>query len=283
MIAAISRVLVNSAARRFPPDSQVRQEWLAELDFLATQGRSLHALRFAAGLTFVRPAHAPVIGLTKRTVGTALAIVAGPIVLVLTAVVVGIALGYGRPPMQRWLLLAAMLTIAGAVGWWWGRRSVIAGPVLLAFLLPFSISATQLTSMGTAVGRDEFAVGTAVWISALPVVLLVVGRMAQGRREWVAVLAGFVAWLAVLDIAIIVDFMAGHDTALAEHAPFWFIHALTGQSFGVLSLSEQLLIQETYYPHPLVIFALYAMCYTARACRVGRSASGAAAMMLSQT
>jgi hypothetical protein len=59
---------------------------------------------------------------------------------------------------------------------------------------------------------------------------------------------------------------------LAEHAPLWFIHALTGQSFGVLSPSEALLIQETYYPHPLVIFALYATCYTAQACRASRTA-----------
>ncbi|MGH7751874.1 MAG: hypothetical protein ACREN5_03580 [Gemmatimonadales bacterium] len=103
--------------------------------------------------------------------------------------------------------------------------------------------------------------------------LLAVGRMAQVGRGGVAVVAGFVAWLAVLDVAVMVDFMAGQDTVLAEHAPFWLIHALTGQSFGVLSPSEALLIEETYYPHPLVIFALYAMCYTARACRASRAAS----------
>jgi len=275
MIAAICQALVNTAARRFPPDSQVRREWLAELDYLATQGRPLHGLRFAAGLAFVRPAHAPVIGFTKRTAGTALAILAGPLALLLTAVVVGISMGYRPPPVQLWLLFAAMLAIAGAAGWWWGRRSVIVGPVPLAFLLAISIAATlwlPLLGIGTAVGNDEFVVGAAVWMPALPLALLAVGRIAQVRRGVVAVLAGFVAWLAVLDIALTVDFMAGQDTVLAEHAPFWFIHALTGQSFGVLSPFEELLIQETYFPHALVIFTLYAMCYTARACRVSGSA-----------
>jgi hypothetical protein len=272
MITVISRALVDSAARRFPPDSQVRREWLAELDYLATQGRPLRGLRFAAGLAFVRPAHVPVIGFNKHTVGTALAILAGPVALVLTAVVVGIALGFGRAPVQRWLLLAAVLTFAGAAGWWWGRRSVLTGPVPLAFLLPFSIAATGLVGIGTAVGRDEFPVGTAIWMPTLPLVLLIVGRMAQVRRGVAAVAVGFVAWLAVLDIAVTADFMAGHYSVAAEHSPFWFIHALTGQSFGVLGQSEEILIEETYFPQPLVVFALYAMCYIAQACRASRSA-----------
>jgi len=269
MIAAICRALVNTAARRFPPDSQVRREWLAELDYLAAQGRPLQGLRFAAGLAFVRPAHAPVIGFTKLTVGTALAIIVGPIVLMLTTIVVGVTVAYRQLPVPQWLFFAAMLTFAGAAGWLWGRRSVIAGPVPLAFLLPFS---TIVTGIGTAIGNDKFVVGAAVWMPVLPLLLLVVGRMAQVRRGGVAVAAGFVAWLAVLDIAVTAGFMAGQDTVLAQHAPFWFIHALTGQSFGLLSPSEELLIQETYYPQPLVIFALYAMCYTARACRVSRLA-----------
>jgi hypothetical protein len=115
-------------------------------------------------------------------------------------------------------------------------------------------------------------------------VLFLLARAVQkGRGRWAVVLA-FVAWLVVLDVAVIVGFLpnVGEDqdpipgiTGIllgrweAAHAPMWFVSGLTGQSFGVLNAyeHEDVLDDLVFMPHLLVVFGIYAMSYVVRAAR----------------
>lgn len=123
-----------------------------------------------------------------------------------------------------------------------------------------------------------------IWPLGLFGVLLLLARAAQsGSGRW-AVVGAFVAWLVILDVAVMVDFMPkvgeGQDpipgvTGIplgrweAAHAPMWFVGGLTGQSFGVLNAYERedVIDDLVFMPHLLVVFGIYAMSYVVRAAR----------------
>jgi hypothetical protein len=292
MITSVSRALVGAAARRWPDESQTRREWLAELDFLASQRGSLRALSYAVGLAFARPAHAPAIGLTWRTTGTALFLLAGPAVLVLAVVTIAIAAMRLSPmvppdlvPVALWSLAAAYLALAGLIGWGWGSRSVLTGPAALAATVAPSmvVSLILITEMsGQSWQSNELFAGFAVWAPSLAALIFFVARAAQRGYSFRALLASLFAWLVVLDAALIVEFWprVGVESPgapegavfVAEHAPMWFVCALTGQSFGVLNLYEQFQVGDDAYlmAYALPVVAVYTLTYTISAVKRGR-------------
>ena len=184
MMHALARLFVDAASRRWPADSGMRQEWLAEVDYLAAQHKPGRMLAFAFGLTFARPGSAPVLGFNWRTAGTAFFLLLGPLAVFAASVFVFNGMvnllgprGYGIP--QAGLAVFAVLT--GAAGWWWGRWSVVSGPFSLAVGLTFSVVASMLFIWLT--GGHEPIAGYAVWAPGLLLTLLLVARSAQRRRS----------------------------------------------------------------------------------------------------
>lgn len=283
MMQALARLFVDAASRRWPADSGMRQEWLAEVDYLAAQHKPGRMLWFAFGLTFARPGSAPVVGFNWRTAGTALFMLLGPFAVFAASALVfnGLAnvleiLDYGVQQAG----LAAFAVLAGAAGWWWGRWSVVSGPFPLALGLGVSVTASMLFMWLTG-GRDLVA-GYAVWVPGLLVTLLLVARLAQRRRNVFVLAIGIALFLVILDVAYIAEFYhavgdpppswhAADDGFAGAHAPMWFVFALTNQSFGVMSYYESFVISEDAFPHGIVLMGVFAMAYVIRA--AGRNAT----------
>ncbi|GIH03283.1 hypothetical protein Rhe02_13500 [Rhizocola hellebori] len=285
----MSRALVTAAARRWPDESQMRREWLAELDFLASQRGSLHALSYAVGLAFARPAQAPAIGFTWRTAGTAFFLLAGPASLLCLIVLVGLALGWMLPSLTGEDLSLALLgliivnaLLAGLVGRWFGARSVMTGPAALAVAVGLSVIVSLLlvpTLAGEGIYYKEILAGVVVWAPGLVALLFLVAKTAQRRHSVRGVLGGLLAWLVVLDVAIVVEFWPRVGSVVpgapelsvfvGEHAPMWFVYALTNNSFGVLNAYERFQVADdaVLMPHALLPFGVYAMFYAVTAIR----------------
>ncbi|GIH02478.1 hypothetical protein Rhe02_05450 [Rhizocola hellebori] len=295
MMLTFCRALVNAAARRWPEQSEMRQEWLAELDFLAAKRRPLKVVSFAAGLALARPAHAPAIGLTWRTTGTAAFLLAGPLTLMSlmfvleVAVVQLIAPALAIAPAElAWTLLTVFVLLAYLTGRWWGARSVIAGPVALAVTLGLSITVSLLAAprlVGSEFHLHQILIGIVVWSPALFVLIFFAANAAQRRRGVRAMLGGLLAWLVALDVAVIVEFWPRVGSVdpqapagsmfVGEHAPMWFIYALTKESFSVLNSFEELTVGDTtvFMPQALIIYAVFAMAYAITAVHAARPSS----------
>ena len=295
MMRALSRALVSAAARRWPDESQMRREWLAELDFLASQRGSLRALSYAVGLAFARPAQAPAIGFTWRTASTTFFLLAGPvsllglIVLLYQAVWPMFVLPTGEVDgFVAWGMTAANFLLAGLMGRWFGSRSVMTGPAALAVTVGLSIIVSLLlvpVLAGQEAFLAEILAGVDVWAPGLVALLFVVAKVAQRRHSVRTVLGGILAWLVVLDVAVIAEFWprVGRTVPgapelpvfVGEHAPMWFVYALTNSSFGVLNTREEFQVGDdaALMSHMLLLFAVYAIIYAVTAIRTARQSS----------
>lgn len=277
MIAFLARMLVGIAARRWPESSGMRREWLAELDHLAGQGHHGRMLRFAAGLTFARPTDLPVIGWNWRTAGSLLLLITGPAIVVAVQSLMFIV---QRPPVAPfstgWALptwFAASLALAVVAGWWFGKVSVVKGPLMLAVLLTASICGLLIALVGPYARIVDYLFALDVWAPALMVLLLFVSWASQRGRGLLAVIVALVLWLIVLDVATMVFLSRWPEVAtglVGAHAPLWFVYQLIGTSFGVFGTAEAESINAmtTQIPHMLIVFAAYAMTFAARAARV---------------
>jgi hypothetical protein len=296
MILTLSRALVSIAARRWPDRSQMRQEWLAELDYLAAHRGPLRVFSFGAGLVFARPAQAPAIGLTWRTLGTVLFLLGGPFMLVVlckTTLYLLIQMARIAPNMSSPIatsgVLAVLVAAAYLFGRWWGNRSVLIGPTILALGVGLSVGASVL-ALPRVLGAysmylDHLRAGT-VWAPVLVLMIFLVARSAQRGWGGRAMLAATVVWLAVIDLAIMYMFWPNLDykpvegyVFHADHAPLWGVSALTGSSHGVLNREEVAQIQDdaVFLPQTLIIFAIYAISYAVAAVRSYRSQAVSAA------
>ncbi len=266
---ALARLFADAASRRWPADTGVRQEWLAEIDYLAAQRKPGRMLAFAFGLTFARPGTAPAIGFTWRTLGTTFFLLLGPAAILIGAYLLLIALGEVLDVGDTraiWASFATVILLAALAGRWWGRWSVVSGPFPLAGALALSVTAAM--SLGSLGSLEELMAGVHVWAPGLFGVLMVVARICQRRKTGRALTAGILLWLIILDLALVVEFLP-KSYFVAEHSPMYLIYALTDESFGVMNRREEFEVGDDSVgmPHALLIMGTFAIAYVMKAAR----------------
>lgn len=228
----------------------------------------------------------------QRTLATVLFLAVVPTALLWGAYSGINALHNLEPSWEYQELLAvfvAMVPIAGLLGWWWGRWSVLTGPFTLAVALTLAVTAAML--LLARAPFEELLTGIAAWPPGLLLVLILVAVMARRGRVVLALVLGAVLWLIVLDVAVAVDFLTRlgntpppsrpDDVYVAAHSPMYFVYALTDYSFGVMNRHEEFEVGDDTVgmPHALILLGSYAMAFAAKAVSPQRRASSASSIV----